>query len=200
MIDFMQNFFKKAVFTVLALAFFMDASALNVVYDNRTPQGHREWADRGYIREQMEVLAVKICEALYGEHERSKLHENFTIILNLSTARGGNPAFAAGRRITWKVGENPGGDGSGGMGLLCHEMAHVLDMGSDGVFTEAMADWVRNYKVHYHRCTSPSDILNKRYRALRGGRHYGKYMSGALPSPTPPFLVQALLAATLWFT
>ena len=179
MIDFMQNFFKKAVFTVLALSFFMDASALNVVYDNRTPQGHREWADRGYIREQMEVLAVKICEALYGEHERSKLHENFTIILNLSTARGGNPAFAAGRRITWKVGENPGGDGSGGMGLLCHEMAHVLDMGSDGVFTEAMADWVRNYKVHYHRCTSPSDILNKRYRALRGGRHYGKYMSGA---------------------
>lgn len=170
---------KRALLSVFAVLLAASACALEVVYDGRTPAGHREWADRGYIREQMEVLGEKICKALYGNAARSHLHENFTIILYLAPVKGGNPAFASGRRITWKVGEHPGGDGAGGMGLLCHEMTHVLDMGSDGTFTEAMADWVRNYKVHYHRCTSPSDVLAKRYKALRGGRHYGKYMSGA---------------------
>ena len=115
-----------------------------MVYDGRTPEGHRAWADRNYIREQMEVLGEKICKALYGDDARSHLHENFRITLYLAPVKGGNPAFAAGKRITWKVGEHPGGDGSGGMGLLCHEMTHVLDMGSDSVFTEAMADWVRS--------------------------------------------------------
>ena len=161
---------------VLAAA---SACALDVVYDNRTPTEIREWADRSYVREQMEVLGGKICKALYGDTGRAHLHENFTIILYLAPVRGGNPAFASGRRITWKVGEHPSGDGSGGMGLLCHEMTHVLDMGTDRVFTEAMADWVRNYKVYYRGCTSPSDVLGKRYRALRGGRHYGKYVAGA---------------------
>ena len=155
------------------------ALALNVVWDGRTPEASREWADRVYVREQMEVLGAKICKALYGDEPRSHLHENFTIILYLAPFKGGNPAFASGRRITWKVGASPGGDATGGMGLLCHEMTHILDMGSDHVFTEAMADWTRNYKVFYHRCTSPTDVLNKRYRALRGGRRYGKYMSGA---------------------
>jgi hypothetical protein len=75
------------------------------------------------------------------------------------------------------VGNNPGDNP--GMGLLCHEMTHVLDMGSDRVFTEAMADWTRNYKVWYRGCTDPSAVLYKRYNALRGGRHYGKYMAGA---------------------
>ena len=170
---------RKGILLLGILSVTAQSSALEVVYDGRTPQSHREWAERGFIREHMEVLGAKICKALYGESGRSRLHENFTVILNLSPESGGNPAFAAGRRITWKVGKNPGGDGSGGMGLLCHEMTHVLDMGSDRVFTEAMADWVRNYKVHYHRCTSPSDVLAKRYKALRGGRNYGKYMAGA---------------------
>ncbi len=155
------------------------ASALEVVYDDRTPQNLREWADRCCVREQMCVLAEKICKALYGDGERSRLHEKTKIVLYLAPQKGGNPAFAAGRRITWKVGENPGGDASGGMGLLCHEMTHVLDMGSDRVFTEGMADWTRNYKVWYSRCTDPAAILDKRYKALRGGRKYGKYMSGA---------------------
>ena len=156
-----------------------EASALNVVWDKRTPEESRQWADRHYVREQMEVLGAKICKALYEGHDRVNLHENFTISLYLAPVRGGNPAFAAGRRITWKVGEHPGGDASGGMGLLCHEMTHVLDMGTDRVFTEAMADWTRNYKVNYHRCTNPPHVLDLRYKALRGGRHYGKYINGA---------------------
>lgn len=171
---------RRYAFLLPFVAFMaMDASALNVVWDGRTPEEIRKWADSHYIREQMEVLSVKICKALYGDHERSHLHENFTIILYLAPVRGGNPAFAAGRRITWKVGEHPDGDGSGGMGVLCHEMTHVLDMGSDGVFTEAMADWVRNYKVNYRRCSNPPYALDLRYKALRGGRHYGKYIAGA---------------------
>ena len=170
---------KRAFQIAFAVLLAASACALEVVYDGRTPEGHRAWADRNYIREQMEVLGEKICKALYGNDARANLHENFRITLYLAPVKGGNPAFAAGKRITWKVGEHPGGDGSGGMGLLCHEMTHVLDMGSDSVFTEAMADWVRNYKVHYNRCTSPSGVLDKRYGALRGGRHYGKYMAGA---------------------
>ena len=170
---------KRAFQIAFAVLLAASACALEVVYDGRTPEGHRAWADRNYIREQMEVLGEKICKALYGDGARANLHENFRITLYLAPVKGGNPAFAAGKRITWKVGEHPGGDGSGGMGLLCHEMTHVLDMGSDSVFTEAMADWVRNYKVHYNRCTSPSGVLDKRYSALRGGRHYGKYMAGA---------------------
>ena len=155
------------------------ASALNVVWDNRTPETHRKWADDNFIREHMEVLGTRICKALYKGHEREKLHENFQLSLYLAPTKGGNPAFASGRRITWKVGEHPGGDGQGGMGILCHEMTHVLDMGTDGVFTEAMADWTRNYKVNYHRCSNPPYVLGLRYKALRGGRHYGKYVSGA---------------------
>ena len=157
----------------LSLGAAHDAFALNVVYDKRTPASHREWADKCYLREQMEVIAAKICKALYGDEPRSKLHENLTMTLYLAPEKGGNPAFAVGRRITWKVGPKP--SGSPGMGLLCHEMTHVLDMGSDRVFTEAMADWVRNYKV----CTNPQTTLDRRYSALRGGRKYGKYMSGA---------------------
>ena len=153
------------------------AFAFNVHYHKDTPQDLREWGDRNYLREQMEVVAKKICEALYGETSRSSLHENFDLELFLNPERGGNPAFAVGRRIVWKVGTNPGENP--GMGLLCHEMTHVLDMGSDRVFTEAMADWTRNYSVWYRGCTDPCAVLNKRYNALRGGRHYGKYVAGA---------------------
>lgn len=149
------------------------AFGLNVVYDKRTPESHRKWADGAFIRERMEVAARRICKALYGDAPRANLHEDFTMILHLAPVKGGNPAFASGRRITWKVGENP--KGVPGMGLLIHEMTHVLDMGSDRVFTEAMADWVRYYKVD----SSPSIAIDKRYSALRGARRYGKYAAGA---------------------
>lgn len=170
---------SRIALAAAALVAATSALALDVAWDERTPENLRAWADKCYVREQMEVLGAKICKALYGDTGRSNLHEKFKITLYLAPKKGGNPAFAVGRRITWKVGENPGGSALGGMGLLCHEMTHVLDMGSDGVFTEAMADWTRNYKVFYHRCTSPSAVLDKRYSALRGSRRYGKYMSGA---------------------
>ncbi len=169
--------FRYIIFFCAILAASFSASALNVYYHKDTPQNLREWAERNYLREQMDVVAQKICKALYGETGRSKLHENFNLELFLNPVKGGNPAFAIGRRIVWKVGTNPGDNP--GMGLLCHEMTHVLDMGSDSVFTEAMADWTRNYAVWYRGCTDPSAVLNKRYNALRGGRHYGKYVPGA---------------------
>ena len=150
------------------------ALALEVVWDDRTPQEHREWGDRNHLREHMEVAAKRICSALYGEEPRSRLHENYTVILYLSPDKGGNPAFASRRRITWKVSEHPSGDLVGCPGILVHEMTHVLDMGSDSVFTEAMADWVR-----YYRWDSKPSAMGKRYSALRGSRHYGKYISGA---------------------
>lgn len=164
-------------FIALLVCIFADcaAFALDVAWDKRTPEGHRQWADRGYLHEQMEVAGRKICEALYGEEPRSRLHENFTAILYLAPVRGGNPAFASGRRITWKVGEHPSGSSVECPGILVHEMTHILDMGSDRVFTEAMADWVRYYRV----CANPADVLNRRYGALRGSRHYGKYAAGA---------------------
>ncbi len=149
------------------------ALAVNVVYDGRTSEEFREWADRCYLREQMETVAPKICKALYGDTDRARHHENVTITLYIRQA-GGNPAFAAGKRITWNVKRGPTGDASGGIGCLTHEMAHVLDMGSDHVFTEAMADWVR-----YYNCTPKPRVLDYRYNALRGKRGYGKYMSGA---------------------
>lgn len=169
--------FRAVIFCCALAASALSASALEVYYHKDTPQNLREWGDRNYLREQMEVVAQKICKALYGETDRSSLHENFKMELFLNPVKGGNPAFAVGRRIVWKVGNNPGD--SPGMGLLCHEMTHVLDMGTDRVFTEAMADWTRNYKVWYRGCTDPSAVLHKRYKALRGGRNYGKYMAGA---------------------
>ena len=168
---------RRTFISLAAALLAAGASALNVVWDNRTPETHRQWGDSCYLREQMEVVGKKICQALYGKSERSNLHENFTIILYLAPVKGGNPAFASGRRITWKVGTNP--QGNPGLGLLCHEMTHILDMGSDGVFTEAMADWTRNYMVNYRGCSNPTYVLDLRYKALRGGRHYGKYVAGA---------------------
>ena len=168
----------RSILALLASSFIATgAFALNVVWDDRTPEDSRKWADKHYIREQMEVVGKKICQALYEGHGRVNLHEDFTIILYLAPVKGGNPAFASGRRITWKVGPNP--SGNPGLGLLCHEMTHVLDMGSDRVFTEAMADWTRNYKVNFRGCSNPPYVLGLRYKALRGGRHYGKYVAGA---------------------
>ncbi len=171
----MQKREHKVPLAAFSILFAASALALEVIYDGRTPEEHRQWADNCYLREQMEVAGRRICKALYGNEKRSELHENFTMWLYLAPVRGGNPAFAAGRRITCKVGEHPDGDASSRMGCLTHEMAHVLDMGSDRVFTEAMADWVRYYRV----CTGPSGVLDRRYGALRGSRHYGKYSAGA---------------------
>ena len=158
----------------LAFSFPRSAFAMNVSYHGSTPESHRAWGDRSFLREHMEVAAKRICEALYGENPRVHLHENFNLSLFLSPDRGGNPAFAVGRKVVWKVGKSPSGEMSGCPGILIHEMTHVLDMGSDRVFTEAMADWVR-----YYGCANPSDVLWRRWRALRGGRHYGKYAAGA---------------------
>ena len=171
----MQKREHKVPLAAFSILFAASALALEVIYDGRMPEEHRQWADNCYLREQMEVAGRRICKALYGNEKRSELHENFTMWLYLAPVRGGNPAFAAGRRITCKVGEHPDGDASSRMGCLTHEMAHVLDMGSDRVFTEAMADWVRYYRV----CTGPSGVLDRRYGALRGSRHYGKYSAGA---------------------
>ena len=96
-----------------AVLFAVAAPALEVVYDSRTPENLREWGERSFVREQMEVLGAKICKALYGGTRNENLHEGFRIALYLAPTKGGNPAFASGRRITWKVGPNPGGDGSG---------------------------------------------------------------------------------------
>ncbi|MBP5321975.1 MAG: hypothetical protein J6334_13440, partial [Kiritimatiellae bacterium] len=171
----MKGAIREGIWAVMAVSSFSAsfALALNVVYDGRTTEEFRVWADSCYLREQMETVAPEICKALYGDTERVHHHENVTITLFIRQA-GGNPAFAAGKRITWNVKRGPQGDASGGIGCLTHEMTHVLDMGSDRVFTEAMADWVR-----YYNCSPRPRVLDYRYRALRGGRGYGKYMSGA---------------------
>ena len=85
----------KTAFIVSAALLFaaLRASALNVVYDGRTPQEHREWAERNHLPAHMEVAARRICTALYGNEPRSRLYENFTITLYLAPTRGGNPAF-----------------------------------------------------------------------------------------------------------
>ena len=158
----------------LAFACAHSAFALNVSWDERTPQESREWGDRNNMREHMEVAAKRICEALYGDEPRSRLHEDFSMILYLAPVKGGNPAFASGRRVVWKVGEHPTGEFGGCPGILVHEMAHILDMGSDSVFTEAVADWVR-----FYRWNNKPDAMDKRYTALRWKRHYGKYIAGA---------------------
>ena len=64
------------------------AAALNVSYDGRTPESHREWGDRNCLREHMEVAAKRICEALYGDNERSRHHENFDMLLYLAPVKG----------------------------------------------------------------------------------------------------------------
>ena len=73
---------KTAFIVSTALVFAaLRASALNVVYDKRTPQEHREWAERNHLPAHMEVAARRICTALYGNEPRSRLYENFTITL-----------------------------------------------------------------------------------------------------------------------
>lgn len=48
---------KFAVLPFAALFAVAAPAAFEVVYDDRTPQSEREWADKDYIREQLEVIA-----------------------------------------------------------------------------------------------------------------------------------------------
>ena len=177
-------------FTLLAA---FSSFALEVVFDERTPQENREWIDKNYIREQMDAVAAKICKALYGGTKDEKRSENFTITLFPTPQKKGTPGFATGRRITWRVGSNPKGDASGGIGLLGHEMTHVMDFNAapmsvqrfrkvhDSAIIEGTAVWVIDYKVKYgyRKCSSPATILDRRYEALRHRRSWGKYRAGA---------------------
>lgn len=191
----MMNIYEDVRFALTAFVaiFAVSASALTVNYDNRTPQENREWAEKSYIREQMEVVAAKICKALYGGTKDEKRNENFTITLFPTPQKKGNPGFASGRRITWRVGSNPKGDASGGIGLLGHEMTHVFDFNAapmsvqrfrkihDSAMIEGTAVWVIDYKVKYgyRKCSSPATILDRRYEALRHHRSWGGYRAGA---------------------
>ena len=186
---------KFAVLPFAAL-FAMAAPALEVVYDSRTPENLREWGERFFVREQMEVLGAKICKALYGGTKNENIGDNFTITLYPTPEKKGNPGFATGRRVTWRVGTNPDYDASNGIGLLAHEMTHVLDLNArpmtksrfakffDGKFVEATAVWVTDYNVKYgykgyRKCTSPEILLDRRYEALRNHRSWGGYRAGA---------------------
>ena len=111
----------RFVLTAFATLIAVSATALNVSYDGRTPESHREWGDKNCLREHMEVAAKRICEALYGDNERSRHHENFDMLLYLVPTKGGNPAFAVGRRVSWKVGEHLSGEMWGCPGILIHE-------------------------------------------------------------------------------
>ena len=184
----------KVLFAALvALVFFTNASALNVVFDNRTPDNLKEWIDKSYVREQMEVTAPKICKLLYGGTKDENMSENFKLTLYATPKKGGAPGFASGSRVTWKVGANPKGSATGGIGLLGHEMTHTLDLNArpmsvqrfrkvhDSTFIEATAVWVTDYNVQYgyRKYSSPSIILDRRYDALRHRRSWGGYRAGA---------------------
>ena len=169
------------------------AFALNVVFDNRTPDNLKEWIDKSYVREQMEVTAPKICKLLYGGTKNENMSENFKLTLYATPKKGGAPGFATGSRVTWKVGANPKGSATGGIGLLGHEMTHTLDLNArpmsvqrfrkvhDSTFIEATAVWVTDYNVQYgyRKYSSPSIILDRRYEALRHHRSWGGYRAGA---------------------
>ena len=184
----------KQVLLVFAVAGSLPASALEVVFDEHSPQELRDWVDASYLRQQMEVTAPHVCKVLYGGTKEENYSENLKINLFLSTQRGGNPAFASGRKITWKaVGYKNKGPAVNGVGVMGHEMTHVLDLNTkpmsvqrfrkhhDSVMDEATAVWVTDYKVKYgyQKYSSPSIVLDRRYHALRHCRKWGKYRTGA---------------------
>ena len=186
-----KRLLSQAAFAVLSAA---SAFGLEVYYDNRSPQELREWADASFVREQMEVTAPKICKLLYGGTKDEKLSENLKICLYLTPERGGNPAFASGNRITWKaVGYKKKGAAVNGVGVLGHEMTHVLDLNAkpmsvkkfrahhDSPIIESTAVWVTDYNIKYgyRKYSSPSIVLDRRYEALRHHRSWGKYRAGA---------------------
>ncbi len=169
------------------------AAALTIDFYDQTPSENREWIDKNYIREQMDVVAAKICQALYAGRSETNRNENFTITFFPTPDKKGNPGFASGRKLTWRVGQNPTGDASGGIGLLCHEMTHIFDFNAgamsvqrfrkvfDSCMIESTAVYITDYfvKYGYVKCSSPSIILDRRYHALRYDRNWGKYRTGA---------------------
>ncbi len=182
--------------TALATLIAVSATALDVVFDERSPKENCEWVDKSHVREQMVAVAEKICKVLYGGTKNENIGDDFTITLYPTPEKKGNPGFASGRRVTWRVGTNPDYDASNGIGLLAHEMTHVLDLNArpmaksrfakffDGKFVEATAVWVTDYNVKYGykgywRCTSPEILLDRRYEALRYRREWGGYRAGA---------------------
>ena len=188
-----MKMFKMAVAVVFVCLVPLSLPALEVVFDGRTPQENRDWIDKNYIREQMDAVAAKICQALYVGRKDANRSEAFTITLFPTPEKKGNPGFASGRRLTWRVGKNPGGDASGGIGLLCHEMTHIFDYNAapmskqkfkkvfDSKMVESTAVYITDYfvKYGYVKCSSPSIILDRRYEALRYHRVWGKYRKGA---------------------
>ncbi len=188
-----MKMFKMAVAVVFVCLVPLSLPALEVVFDGRTPQENRDWIDKNYIREQMDAVAAKICQALYVGRKDANRNEAFTITLFPTPEKKGNPGFASGRRLTWRVGKNPGGDASGGIGLLCHEMTHIFDYNAapmskqkfkkvfDSKMVESTAVYITDYfvKYGYVKCSSPSIILDRRYEALRYHRVWGKYRKGA---------------------
>lgn len=184
----------RRIAAALAAACILSASAMEVVFDDRSPQDLREWVDASYLRQQMEVTAPKICKLLYGGTGFENYSEKLTIRLFLSTQRGGNPAWASGKTITWKaVGYKNKGSAVNGVGVLGHEMTHVLDRNTwpmsvqkfrkhhDSPIIEGTAVWVTDYNIKYgyRKYSSPSIVLDRRYDALRGRRKWGKYRDGA---------------------
>ena len=175
------------------LAFCLSANALNVSFDSRSPQEFCEWVDKSYVRDQMEVIAGKICKALYGGTPKERFHENFNLTLFLDPAKGGAPGLASGNRVIWRVNGYRKGAATSGLGLLGHEMTHVFDFNSrpmsvakfrthhDSKFIEATAVWVIDYVVKYgfQKCSSPETIVDRRYEALRHHREWGGYRAGA---------------------
>ena len=182
--------------TAFAAFFAVSATAVDVVFDERTPKENCEWVDKSHVRKQMEIVAAKICKVLYGGTKNENIGDDFTITLYPTPEKKGNPGFASGRRVTWRVGTSPDYDASNGIGLLAHEMTHVLDLNArpmassrfakffDGKFVEATAVWVTDYNVKYgykgyRKCTSPEILLDRRYEALREHRSWGGYRAGA---------------------
>lgn len=160
----------------------VSAAAFEVVYDDRTPQSEREWADKDYIREQLEVIAGKICRTMYKGSGDERRHENFTLKLFLEPDKGGVPGFAVGRRVTIRTKHYRKNGANSCIGCLSHEMTHSLDRSRyRGEVAEANAVWVTDYNVRYgfRKCSSPSIILDRRYEALRGSRKWGGYRAGA---------------------
>ena len=173
---------KFAVLPFAALFAVAAPAAFEVVYDDRTPQSEREWADKDYIREQLEVIAGKICRTMYKGSGDERRHENFTLKLFLEPDKGGVPGFAVGRRVTIRTKRYRKNGANSCIGCLSHEMTHSLDRSRyRGKVAEANAVWVTDYNVRYgfRKCSSPSIILDRRYEALRGSRKWGGYRAGA---------------------
>ena len=50
--------------TAFAALIAVSATAVNVVFDERSPKENCEWLDKSHVREQMVAVAAKICKVL----------------------------------------------------------------------------------------------------------------------------------------